>query len=59
MDKDYVKSLSRCPLCGKLIGCTESDTSVVCDLIELKKHVEECRKRVKSMDSLKFDDRLS
>jgi hypothetical protein len=43
VNKEYKKSLNRCPLCGTVVGCLEVDGYTVCSTEEFRKHVEECR----------------
>jgi hypothetical protein len=58
MDANYTKSQFRCPLCGLVIGCEETNQSLICDLKQLAEHVKECRKRVKPEHSSKYGNRL-
>lgn len=59
MDENYIKSQFRCPLCGLVIGCSETNHTLTCDSKELSEHVQECRKRVKPNHSSKFGERLA
>lgn len=45
MDKDleYVKSLFRCPVCGKLVGWTNDSTIEMFSVELLRNHVHKCR----------------
>jgi hypothetical protein len=48
--KEYLKSQFRCPICGKLAGCSEDGKIGLFSARIFRKHVERCRKenRVKS-----------
>ena len=43
MDKEYLKSLFRCPICGTVVGCKFTESDVECILEDLRSHVLECR----------------
>jgi hypothetical protein len=48
--KEYLKSQFRCPICGKLAGCSENGNIGLFSARIFRMHVEKCRKgiRVKS-----------
>jgi hypothetical protein len=44
-DPEYLKSKFRCPLCGKLAGCTEDGKIGMFSTLLFARHLSECRKK--------------
>lgn len=45
MDDNYTRSRFRCPMCGEVFGCKDTEDALTCSLKELAEHVKECRKK--------------
>ena len=42
-DKEYLRSLHRCPICGEVIGCIAVEHEVMCSTEQFREHILMCR----------------
>jgi hypothetical protein len=44
-EKEYLKSLHKCVICGEIVGCVEDGTNLLCSLEAFRNHVAVCREK--------------
>ena len=56
MEKAYLISMHRCPICSEIVGCVEEGENLLCSLEAFRNHVAICRTKQMGAGRMRYPD---